>query len=76
MGVPQVALSMTWILVFPLNVSKENPMQGHLSVPFHTLVQDTIKAHGLSWAARYYAKRDLPLWQFVVFAGLRARGLK
>lgn len=48
-------------------------MQGHLSVPFSSLVQDTVKAHGLSWAARYYAKRGLPLWQFLIFAGIKTR---
>ncbi len=51
-------------------------MHGAINVPFSTLVQDTVKTHGLAWSARYYAKRGLPLWQFVVFAGLRARGLK
>lgn len=48
-------------------------MRGTLSVPFSSLVQDTIATHGLAWAAAYYAKRGLPLWQFLVFAGLRQR---
>lgn len=46
---------------------------GKLTVPFSSLVQDTVKTHGLSWAARYYAKRGLPLWQFLVFAGIKTR---
>lgn len=48
-------------------------MRGTLSVPFSSLVQDTIQTHGIAWAAAYYAKRGLPLWQFLVFAGIKAR---
>jgi len=43
-------------------------MRGSLAVPFSELVVDTIKAHGITWAAQYYAKRGLPLWQFLIFA--------
>ena len=46
-------------------------MHGTPNIPFSELVRDTIAAHGLAWAARHYAKRGLPLWQFIIFAGLR-----
>lgn len=48
-------------------------MVGSPLVPFSELVRDTIRAHGLAWAAKYYAKRGLPLWQFVIFSGLPVR---
>ena len=43
-------------------------MRGTLTIPFSALVADTIEAHGLTWAAKHYAKRGLPLWQFLIFA--------
>ena len=43
-------------------------MRGTLTIPFSALVADTIEAHGLAWAAAYYAKKGLPLWQFLIFA--------
>lgn len=45
-------------------------MHGTPTIPFSELVRDTIREHGLTWAAQHYAKRGLPLWQFVIFAGL------
>ena len=43
-------------------------MRGTPTIPFSTLVADTIEAHGLAWAAAHYAKKGLPLWQFLIFA--------
>ena len=43
-------------------------MTGKGNIRFSTLVADTIEAHGLAWAAAYYAKKGLPLWQFLIFA--------
>lgn len=48
-------------------------MAGSLVAPFSELVRDTIRCHGLAWAAQYYAKRGLPFWQFRIFAGLPLR---
>lgn len=43
-------------------------MTGKGTIHFSELVQSTIEAHGLAWAARYYAAKGLPLWQFLIFA--------
>jgi hypothetical protein len=37
-------------------------MSGKPSIPFTSLVRDTIEAHGLRWAVAYYYKR-LPAWE-------------
>lgn len=43
-------------------------MTGKGSIRFSELVADTVREHGLAWAAAYYAKKGLPLWQFLIFA--------
>jgi hypothetical protein len=46
-------------------------LRGTLGVPFSTLVRDTIREHGLSWAVRYYCKRHkLTGREFRIFAGI------
>jgi hypothetical protein len=35
----------------------ERTMHGTPTLPFTTLVRDTINAHGLTWAVAYYYKR-------------------
>lgn len=46
-------------------------LHGHIDVPFSTLVQDTIAAHGLAWAVHYYCvKHKLSGREFRVFAGI------
>lgn len=49
-------------------------MSGKGEVRFSDLVQDTIREHGLAWAAKHYAKKGLPLWQFLIFARSAMKG--
>ena len=38
-------------------------MHGTGNVRFGDLFADTVAAHGASWAAGYYAKRGMALWE-------------
>lgn len=44
------------------NLTGVSTMHGTVTVPFTTLILDTINTHGLAWAVQYYYKR-LPQWQ-------------
>lgn len=49
----------------------KSSMSGSTDVPFSTMVQDTIKEHGLKWAFNYYViKNGLPPRHFKIYAGL------
>jgi hypothetical protein len=48
-------------------------MTGTLFFPLSEQIADTTRAHGIAWAARYYAKRGVPLAEFVILA--RGAGL-
>lgn len=39
-------------------------MSGSGSVRFSDLFADTVKTHGVLWAAEYYAKRGMKEWEF------------
>lgn len=41
-------------------------MRGTPTIPFTSLMRDTIDTHGLRWAMTYYAKRLAP-WELRVF---------
>lgn len=43
------------------------------AVPMSSLIRSNIEVHGMAWAAADAAKRGLPLWQFLAFAGVRNR---
>lgn len=40
-------------------------MKGSVSLPFSALFADTVREHGLIWAAQYYAKRGMQCWEFL-----------
>ncbi len=48
-------------------------MAGKGSIRFAELFADTVRAHGVKWAASYYAKRGMPLWECLFW--LRATGV-
>lgn len=49
----------------------KSSMQGSTDIPFSTMVQDSIKQHGLKWAFNYYVlKNGLPPRHFKIYAGL------
>lgn len=41
-------------------------MRGAPTIPFTSLVRDTIDTHGLAWAIDYYYNR-MPAWEARVF---------
>ncbi len=43
-------------------------MTGSTFFPLGQQIADTASAHGIFWAAQYYAKRGVPLNQFLVLA--------
>lgn len=43
-------------------------MTGSTFYPLGQQIADTAQAHGLAWAAAHYAKRGVPLSQFIVLA--------
>lgn len=46
-------------------------MHGTPTVPFSTLVQNTIAVHGLAWSVRHYrVKHGLTALEFRIFAGI------
>ena len=46
-------------------------LSGSLVFPFDQMVKDTIAAHGLAWAVRYYVvKHKLTTREFRIFAGI------
>lgn len=50
-------------------------MRGTLTVPFTELVRDTIAAHGIGWALRYYChgpsnRERISHREFRIFAGI------
>lgn len=49
-------------------------MQGKGSIRFAELFADTVQAHGVAWAAAYYAKKGMPLWECVFW--LRATAVR
>lgn len=45
--------------------------QGTITVPFSSLIVDTILTHGIAWAWRYYGKRHgMARWEFRLWAKL------
>lgn len=48
-------------------------MTGSVFYPLSQQIADTVAAHGLSWAAAYYARRGVPASQFILLA--RGAGL-
>jgi hypothetical protein len=40
-------------------------LHGTPEVPFSQLFADTVRKHGVQWAARYYQKRGMPTWEFL-----------
>jgi hypothetical protein len=40
-------------------------IHGTPEVPFSQLFADTVRKHGVQWAARYYQKRGMPTWEFL-----------
>lgn len=54
-----------------LQKAPKSSMTGSTSVPFSTMVQDSIKQHGLKWAFNFYViKHGLPPRHFKIYAGL------
>lgn len=43
-------------------------MQGTVSVPFSSLINDTIQTHGVVWAWKYYGKRGMSRREFRIWA--------
>ena len=43
-------------------------MTGSLFYPLSQQIKDTARVHGLCWAAQYYAKRNVPLAEFLLLA--------
>ena len=43
--------------------------RGCVDYPLSVQIQDTIRAHGVSFAWETYRKRGLPFWEFYIFAG-------
>jgi hypothetical protein len=48
-------------------------MSGSIAYPLSAQIADTARVHGLPWAAAYYARRGVPLDQFMILA--RGAGL-
>jgi hypothetical protein len=48
-------------------------MTGTVFFPLSEQIADTARAHGLHWAASYYAKRGVPINEFFMLA--RVAGL-
>ena len=43
-------------------------MTGSVFFPLGQQIADTVRAHGLTWAASYYAKRGVPIGEFLMLA--------
>lgn len=43
-------------------------MTGTLFYPLSEQIAETTRVHGLSWAAAYYAKRGVPVSEFIMLA--------
>lgn len=43
-------------------------MTGSVFFPLGQQIADTVRAHGLAWAAAYYAKRGVPASEFLMLA--------
>jgi hypothetical protein len=57
-----------------IDSSQQEPtMTGSTFYPLGQQIADTAQAHGIFWAAQHYAKRGVPLAEFLVLArGARA----
>ena len=47
---------------------------GTPAIPFNTLIEDTIRYHGVTWAWKYYNRRGMALWEFRFWARGTLRG--
>ncbi len=43
-------------------------MTGSVFFPLGEQIADTVRAHGLAWAASYYAGRGVPVAEFLMLA--------
>jgi len=43
-------------------------MSGTLHFPLGEQIADTVRVHGLAWAAAYSAKRRVPMVEFILLA--------
>lgn len=43
-------------------------MTGSTLFPLGQQIAETMRVHGLAWAARYYAKRGVPVDHFIILA--------
>lgn len=39
--------------------------RGTVDVPFSELFADTVRTHGVKWAAQYYQRHGMPTWEFL-----------
>ena len=39
--------------------------RGTIAVPFSELFADTVRTHGVKWAAQYYQRHGMPTWEFL-----------